>query len=220
MHKESSLIYFKRVLWVPKLLAGEVWDDFARNSYSLCASCGRTCTQSFFSNRSKSSCNSKLPLSVTSDPIKINFRLARVTATLTRRQSLSRSPTLECSLLRTNDTIMHDLSLPWYLSTVLISISFCLLLRKTWVMSLSWCLYGEIIPSDEGWRPAFKSAHANWCTNKASVSLDTRCSERVSGAGTPSVSRKTTGRLGTSASRSQLSGKRKIQIKLCCSSCN
>lgn len=81
-------------------------------------------------------------------------------------------------------------------------------------MSLSWCLYGEIIPSDAGWRPAFKSAQASWRTIAASVSFDTKCSERDSGAGTLSVSKNTTGRLGKSVSSIQLPTKAEKSVKI------
>ena len=47
---------------------------------------------------------------------------ALVRATLTRRQSRNNSPNAPlASLLRTKEIMRHSLSLPWYVSTVLIS---------------------------------------------------------------------------------------------------
>jgi len=58
---------------------------------------------------------------VEKDPNSISFRLLRVMATLTRRLSSKSLPTLPLLLLRTNDTIVTNLSRPWNLSIVLIS---------------------------------------------------------------------------------------------------
>lgn len=51
-----------------------------------------------------------------------SFFFARVNATFTLRQSRSSSPTFFSALDRTKETMMQSLSLPWYLSTVWISI--------------------------------------------------------------------------------------------------
>ena len=67
-----------------------------------------------------------------------------------------------------------------------------------------------MMPNKEGWSPPHTSAQVNCCTNQASVSLHTSASERVSGAGTSSVSKNTTDRVGASASNNQLSMETKM----------
>jgi len=76
-------------------------------------------------------------------------------------------------------------------------------------MSLSWCLYGDIIPTEDNSTPPLSNAHVNCCTIVASVSLDTRPSLRDSYPGTLSVFRNTTGRLGSKHVSTQFSTKEK-----------
>ena len=61
-------------------------------------------------------------LRVAGEPIRISFFLALVMATLSLRQSRRRLPALHSALLRTKDSMMTSLSLPWHLSTVRTSI--------------------------------------------------------------------------------------------------
>jgi hypothetical protein len=88
-----SIIYFMKhthklsYCFVPDSVSSR---DLVRSTNILCASFGSSRTQSFLSSKSSNSFNSRLARKVFSEPIRINFDLARVTATLTRRQSFSR----------------------------------------------------------------------------------------------------------------------------------
>eukprot|EP00160_Parvularia_atlantis_P005917 Unigene15142_Nuclearia_a/m.45339 Unigene15142_Nuclearia_a/g.45339 ORF Unigene15142_Nuclearia_a/g.45339 Unigene15142_Nuclearia_a/m.45339 type:complete len:327 (-) Unigene15142_Nuclearia_a:15-995(-) len=166
-----------------------------------CARGGSDRVQPLSASMRLSTTKSAEPASVDAEPITTSLSSARVTATLTRRQSRSRSPTFCCALDRTSERITQDFCRPCDRSTVSTSTPGCDCSRSC--SRRSCARYGEMTPMRCSSSPEHTSASTRSTARSASTALRTRSPCFVSSAGTASVSRNTTGRLGSSACCSQ-----------------
>mmetsp|Transcript_13975 Transcript_13975/g.42160 ORF Transcript_13975/g.42160 Transcript_13975/m.42160 type:complete len:202 (+) Transcript_13975:1206-1811(+) len=139
-------------------------------------------------------------------PTSTSFALARVMATLMRRQSVSSRPASPLTLARTSDTMTHSLSRPWYLSMVSDSMSSkppCCL--ANFATRATCARYGEMAPMLPAGSPHAASAAAMRTTRAASPGLATASAtlRRSIMEGHPPVSTNTACLSGTTTCCSQ-----------------